>query len=599
MKNETNTNTLNLHWSAPEQVKTVRGVRNLETATPTPTFWAAWRRSKAELQAQGISCRPTQDGAWQVVRWSEVSTVVSSAVETSASEASPVGAVRTARLAQGFHAAELDPSRKWSDEQRAIFNWFRTPDTGRRCAVVVARAGTGKTTTIVAAFSQAPEEDILYAVFNKKNQREAEGKIKDTRVDVRTLHSVGYRIIRSVWHNAKPDEGVERDRALGVAGASAPDEVVGAITKLVGFAKNLLVHPTAEDLREIADERDVALEGWEAQGWNLGRVIDCALQVLALSLQRDPQGRISFDDMVWLPVAAGWLRGMYDLVCVDEAQDMNLPQLLMAKGIVREGGRICVVGDDRQAIYGFRGAASGGIEMMRQELNGVVLGLTTTYRCPKAVVTLAAALVPDYKAAPEAPEGVANNVGTVALAQLVKIGDAVLSRKNAPLMPLCLGLLKKGVPARIEGRDIGKQLAGIVDRLKARSVPHFISRVEAWVEKQIARFGKTKNAEAKTEQIRDQAGVLLAVAENAASVAEIKQRLLDLFQDTDGNSRPSVVLSSVHKAKGLEWDRVFLLSSTFRVTSGEGEEANIYYVALTRAKRELNFVGGDVEEGRN
>jgi len=52
-----------------------------------------------------------------------------------------------------------------------------------------------------------------------------------------------------------------------------------------------------------------------------------------------------------------------------------------------------------------------------------------------------------------------------------------------------------------------------------------------------------------------------------------------------------VVLSTTHKAKGLEWDRVFLLSSTYRITTGAGEEANIYYVAVTRAKSELYLVG--------
>jgi superfamily I DNA/RNA helicase len=68
---------------------------------------------------------------------------------------------------------------------------------------------------------------------------------------------------------------------------------------------------------------------------------------------------------------------------------------------------------------------------------------------------------------------------------------------------------------------------------------------------------------------------------------------MSLFVDDKGFNKPTVVLSSVHKAKGLEWNRVFLISKTFRVTKGEDEEANIYYVAVTRAKQELVFVSED------
>jgi superfamily I DNA/RNA helicase len=83
------------------------------------------------------------------------------------------------------------------------------------------------------------------------------------------------------------------------------------------------------------------------------------------------------------------------------------------------------------------------------------------------------------------------------------------------------------------------------------------------------------------------------VAEGVRSVSEIEARLSELFQDSDGFSKPAVVLSSVHKAKGLEWNRVHLLSKTFKHSDGVGEEANIYYVAVTRAKNTLVFVSDE------
>jgi superfamily I DNA/RNA helicase len=300
--------------------------------------------------------------------------------------------------------------------------------------------------------------------------------------------------------------------------------------------------------------------------------------------------------MVWLPVAMSWCHAQYELVCIDEAQDMNLPQLIMARKACHEGGRVIVVGDDRQAIYGFRGAAQDGMNLMVRELNAVELSLTITYRCPKAVVALAAQIVPDYRAADSAPNGTIAYMGAGKLVNSVEVGDAILSRANAPLMPICLALLRGGVPARIEGREIGKQLLGIVRSLRAKSVPNFLFKLNAWGQKQKNRIGKSENSEARIGVIEDQVAVLVAVAEGVRSVSEIEARINELFQDSNGFAKPAVVLSSVHKAKGLEWNRVHLLSKTFK-PGAEGEEANIYYVALTRAKKELVFVSDEAPEG--
>ena len=466
----------------------------------------------------------------------------------------------------------------FSPEQLAIFAHF---ESGAGNLVIEAFAGTGKTTTIKAAFEHAPEARILYAVFNKRNQKEAEEKITDHRVEVKTLHSLGFAFIKRVWRNAKPDDEVETDRAIKECPAFTSDkEALAAALKLVGFAKNTCIKPTRSELEAICETQDISVEGLD--------VIEIAIRILERSKVADAQGRISFNDMVWLPVAMNWVKPWYNLVCIDEAQDMNIPQLMMARAA--SSGRVIVVGDSRQAIYGFRGAVQDGMQMMKVTLRASGAKLSTTYRCPKAVVKIAAEIVPDYKAADSAPEG---EVGYVSgeLAPLVKVGDAILSRLNAPLMPLALQLLRKNIPARIEGRDIGRQLIGMVRTMKASIVPHFMERVEAWLAKQIERLERCKNPEKKIEATRDIADTLKALAQDAKSVADIEARVNSLFQDSDSSSKPAVVLSSVHKAKGLEWNRVFLLSDTFRKGKTK-EEDNIYYVAVTRAKQALYFVGG-------
>lgn len=549
-----------------------------------PQFWDAWRSNKSALKAAGIVVRP-DNGRWAV-------SVVQDAGEVAALPVSPSGislehshAAVDAALARGVNPPA---DRNWSDEQKAVFAFFRTGDGN---LVIRARAGTGKTTTIVVALALAPERRKLYAVFNKKNQREAEGKISDPNVDVLTLHSLGFRFIRSVWSGVKPDDEVEKFRISRAAGRNAPLEVITQVAKLIGFAKNLFVNPSLADLSDLADRKNIEVSSELADsGWSVERLVQIAMDALELAKERDEQGRISFNDMVWLPVAMGWVRPCYDLVVVDEAQDMNLPQLLMASGSCVKSGRMVVVGDDRQAIYGFRGAAQDGIDMMKERLNASELGLTITYRCPKKVVALAQALVPDYQAADEAPDGEVSSIGDNLLVDAAQPGDTILSRANAPLMPVCLALLRKGVAAKVEGREIGKMLAGLARKMKAKSVPHFIERVTHWGAKEINRFAGSKYAEEKAGVVQDQMGCLIAIAEGCASVDEIFVRMESLFQDSDGFQKPCVLLSSVHKAKGLEWNKVFLIAKTFKRAEQGGEEANIYYVAITRAKKHLVHV---------
>lgn len=482
----------------------------------------------------------------------------------------------------------------WSPEQNAIFGWFSTYAPLAKNLIVRARAGTGKTTTIKEAFTRAPEQTILYAVFNKRNQKEAEASISDTRVQVKTLHSLGYGFIRRHWGNASPDmEGdIEFDRARYVSNQDYKP-TLAAIVKTASFAKNLFIAPDQADILKIIDDRDLSIAGEGEDPVSDNQLASWVLQSLERSKTQDKAGRISFDDMTWLPVALDIVRPSFDLVAIDEAQDMNMPQLFMACGAVKPNGRTVVVGDDRQAIYGFRGAATGGMGKMQIKLRAKVLPLTVTRRCPKSVVSLAREIVPDFVAYDGSPLGVVLNIPSDKLLDIVLVGDAILSRLNAPLMPCALQLLRKHIPVRIEGRDIGKQLMDMVHSMKANDVPDFVQKVTEWRAKQVDRLMNAKNPEKKIELVNDTAETLIALSEGCNTVGDIDYRIKSLFQDTDEASRPAVVLSTVHKAKGLEWDRVFILESSFVARPGgsASEESNIRYVAITRAKSELYLVG--------
>jgi superfamily I DNA/RNA helicase len=487
-------------------------------------------------------------------------------------------------------------SKSWSVQQQAIFTFARD---GRGNLVVRARAGTGKTTTIIEMLGYfASSLKILLCAFNKRIATELEGRISVDNAEAKTLHALGFAFIRRMWSNIKVDANVDFDRVMTVTGGRAPDAMVGLIKKLAGLVKSM--HPFAKldveadvaQVIEIAEEYDLAPdEEWAEDGWTVRTIAEAAIKAKELARERDASGRISFDDMVFIPLVNNFCKAWYDVVIVDEAQDMNKAQLMLAQRSCKPGGRIIVVGDDRQAIYGFRGADSGSIDRLKTELSATELGLTLTYRCGKEIVRLASQFVPDFEAAETNPQGIVDSISAQEVYNQAKPGDFILSRKNAPLLKICLSFLKAGKACRIEGRDVAEGLRVIVRKLKAKSIPDFVAKLAKWEEKELNRFGngKIKKYAHKCEAIRDEAEVLAAMAEGCANVVEVTTRLDTLFADS-GETVPknTIVCSSVHKAKGLEADRVFIVKST--LSTKDIEEKNIFYVAVTRAKHHLTWI---------
>ncbi len=472
-------------------------------------------------------------------------------------------------------------SIEWSPQQNAIFSWFETC-TGN--LVVIARAGTGKTTTILEAVKRAPESRILVAAFNKNIATELTARLDGTPgIEAQTLHSLGFACVRRHWRNVKVDSNRGRTLARYVVDTHHSDAVADSVAKLASRCKGQCPFPTGvADFVSIAQDMQI-----DDHGVGLDYIADRAYAAMQAACEND--GTVDFDDMVYVPVANGWARPMFDLVVVDEAQDMNFSQLALARGVCEADGRLAFVGDDRQAIYGFRGADSGVLARMTAELNAATLTLTITRRCPRAVVDLAALTVPDFQAAPDAPAGeIVAESEAVLLAQ-AREGDFVLSRKNAPLARLCLALLRDGKRAKVEGRDIGAMLASTARRIAGKTrteIGAFVGALEAWHKRELAAAAElpADKAERRASAADDVRETLLALTEGVDSVSGVLARIEALFADV-ANATNTIVLSSVHKAKGLERERVWVLESTFRHTSEE--EKNLWYVAVTRSKRWL------------
>lgn len=466
--------------------------------------------------------------------------------------------------------------RAWSTYQRAIFD---DAATGRGHTVVIARAGSGKTSTIVEALGRMPRGGrSLLLAFNASIERELIQRAP-AGVEVQTLHKYGLSLLRQAF--GRVDVDAEKLRRL-VRELRIPVEPKGWSTfkRAVSMAKATMAE-TPEDVFNLIDRFGFEVEEGEAEA-----LAGCVLR--ALQGAADNPRSVDFDDMVWLPLRLGLRPRGLDRVVVDEAQDLNRSQIELALRACRPGGRILAVGDDRQAIYGWRGADPRAIPGMVERLGARVLPLSVCYRCPRAVIEEAQRYVHDIEAAPGAEEGLVEEATESDLIRRAQPGDFIVSRVNGPLVELALELILRGKRAAITGRDFGQGLASFVERAEATTVEGLLEWVDAWEGEEVKRL---LERDRDPSEARDRAMCVRRVAHGAGSLGQVLDRIGRLFDD--GGTGPRITLSSTHRAKGLEADRVWMLADTYRSFTRPGgsvEEDNLAYVATTRARRELRLV---------
>jgi superfamily I DNA/RNA helicase len=470
--------------------------------------------------------------------------------------------------------------RNWSNYQIDIFNDIAT---GEGNTQVDALAGTGKTSTIVEGFYYLPKgQSTLMCAFNKKIQQELETR-SPAGVEVKTLHALGFAACKRAFPlmaNRPDDKG---DKLAGFIKAERGDdpetyELRANLSKAVSLCKGYLAE-NAQMIDSIMDKHDVDPCNEERASF-IGSVIK------VMDACKKDTSRIDFDDMIWMPNVHGLRLTQYGRVMIDEAQDLNLAQINLALNSCGRGGRILSVGDEFQAIYGFRGADSNAIQNIVDRLASKRMPLSVTYRCAKAIVAIAQTLVPGLEAAPGAEEGLVADIPASQLEKMVRPGDFILSRVNAPLIKWCLTLLKARIPANIQGRDMGKSLGALIKKSKAKDVSSFLAWLNEYEAMEVERLVKAKR---DTDTLSDKLECLRVLCEGTNSLEDVRDNLDKLFHDGDDKDR--VILSSTHKAKGLERDTVFMLKDTYRPSKGQ-EEANLTYVAYTRAKKNLYLVAG-------
>ncbi len=526
--------------------------------------------------------------------------------------------------------------------------------------------GTGK--------SQGFLGTACFVAFNKSIAAELKTRVP-TGVAAMTMHSLGFNAVLRHFGIGGQDivnQYRVQDIISELVGKDIRDlrrdkpDLVRATERLVGLCKiNLLgfdhllkeqngidLHDPKDINREfsaLASHYDVELNGQQAEIFDLvPRVLERCKDVAA-------DGCVDFNDMIWLPIALDLPVFQYDLLLVDEVQDLNRCQQALA---MKASKRLILCGDDRQAIYGWAGADSDSIPRMMKQLSNTQWGceylpLTVTHRCGKAIVREAQKIVPDFEAHESncegrvsfatmkitqknlPPEPLAhsqmNSWGTSNYRDLVQSKDMILCRVNAPLISECFKFLIAGHKANIQGRDVGKGLittirklmrnfkaplnfqairdnalvaAGLEPESDDDTPPEYslelkglLSRLSDWLHDETQKENAERNpSESRLIALQDKYDCILCFTEDQTTVDGVIEKIKGIF--TDDKNGDGIKLSSVHKAKGLEARRVFILlpeesgmphpmaKSKWQID----QEWNLKYVAITRAIEELIYV---------
>jgi superfamily I DNA/RNA helicase len=142
------------------------------------------------------------------------------------------------------------------------------------------------------------------------------------------------------------------------------------------------------------------------------------------------------------------------------------------------------------------------------------------------------------------------------------------------------------VKANIQGKDIGDRFLWRISVWDPEDVADLKRKIGMWRDHVIEILTEKRYP---VDRILDEAKSLLLFCDGAANLDEVQKRIKTFFSDTPSQ----IKLSTAHKAKGLEWDNVIMLENTFKFDKGE-EEARIWYVAVTRAKKSLTIASGKV-----
>lgn len=493
-----------------------------------------------------------------------------------------------------------------SKYQKAIFEYI---EKEKGNLVVEAAAGSGKTWTLIKSIGLIPRGNkILLSAFNNDIVKELKKKVGDApNVDARTLHSLGLMFInRNYRDKAAAIEPFKYDAYIRKNAAELSKmnikrlkfkeycRYLDNVKKYVDFARYYLCN-TKEDLDFIDKRYDMDYIGDEK---------DVALSVMEWG--KTELDVIDYTDMIWLPNVLNMeqLGIQYDYIMIDECQDMNKAERELVLKCFKPNTRLISFGDSNQTIYSFSGSDPDSFETLKSLPNTISLPLSISYRCADSIVEFAKKIVPSIEKNEDGREGIISKNVTL---ETVQDGDMILCRNNAPLIQVYISFLKIGKKAYIMGKEIGGSLKMAVKRMKKDELNLDCSKDGLFARLYddlfctrndlMKRYGLDKESAVFSQQVQNKLDIiktLEALSEDITTTDELLKKIDSIFSSKNKNN--GIALSTIHKAKGLEANNVFIACSSLMPSKSAklkweiNQERNLMYVAYTRAKNMLGFL---------
>ncbi|MFF9819017.1 UvrD-helicase domain-containing protein [Streptomyces sp. NPDC014006] len=462
---------------------------------------------------------------------------------------------------------------KATAEQEAAREAFAAGDD----LALVAGAGTGKTSTL-AMMGAASRRRGLYVAFNKPIAVEARARF-GSNVQCRTSHSLAYQAVGRRFQSrleASRHMPLSRTaRLLGLHRDLAVDKKRLRATTLARLVMEMVRRFCYSTDEQVAARHLGTVNGLDDQG----------VQYLAEVLLKrarwawedicSPDGQLPFHHDHYLKMwALTRPRLPADFVLLDEAQDTNpvLEEIFLAQ----DAQRVCV-GDPAQQIYEWRHAKD-----IMSSFPGQRMELTQSFRFGPAIAQVANR----WLQAASSTMQLTGHSGRASALEKVEVPDAVLCRGNADALAEVLHFLDEGVPVALVGggQPLLKIAQAAIDLQAGRRTSHHeLFLFSSWAE--VQEYAEQDSA----------AGDLKALVDLVDTYGP--QQIIAAVQRMASEDQARVVVSTVHKAKGREWQRV-RIGSGFAPEAGEDAarsvhpaEARLIYVAVTRAREVLDASG--------
>ncbi len=524
--------------------------------------------------------------------------------------------------------AELDP------DQLAVV----TAISGPVC--VIAGAGTGKTRVITNRIAYAinagvtDPTKVLALTFTAKAAGEMRARLRVLGISnaaARTFHSAALKQLLYFWPYAFGGQFPSLlttksgfiSQAITRAEVAIPAQVnaLREIASEIEWAKVLEISPEDYQERAIESSRLVKLPNSKTQGENLSMIAQVYEAYESLKKQ---ERTLDFEDVLLLTVGMleedrgvrERVRDQYRYFTVDEYQDVSPLQQRLLNLWLGNREELCVVGDAAQTIYSFAGATSNFLLNFQNRFpNAQVFRLSRGYRSTPEIINSAnrilrqANLVSDHgielqSANEHGDKPVVNGFNTSADEISYVVGEvakeiakgtdsseiAILARTNAQLDQVKSALNNLKIASQIKSGERFFDRVDVRDAMRViRSASVLPSEIGDWYADLVSVLRPFGDADYVTAFLR----LAKSIQENGGTnMRAFLREIEDRAEQNNPPTLPGITLATLHAAKGLEWNHLFLIGVSDGVLpmgNDLNEERRLFYVGVTRAKQRIQI----------